>query len=365
MNIQRFQLVLNNHDPKVVEQGLIEFTSRLFLDHPELHIHYGYHGRSYYSYYTMQNIDKDSMNDKIYQFLHPNTPIKIQGILNEYLSKSPIIEEFFILWNLPSRDLDKSLSATHMQCISIILHCCIKSNIALCNTIVNRILNDHIKSLQHQLTSGNTSLVHATLGLIISMMRTSTQNCKDIYQKLNLASQSLDSIIQKGKSIKWVCKSELNETMLTDSRSLMIIIVLLVLEVLDDAQILELFAEKSLIRKIMHSVSRDIPEVILILFHGMNYVIKHNSFISKHIHDIIDHASMKQILALYTHQDDKVQIIAHDFLTQLVTNMKYIQSNRKNLKSMNSTAIQISINKCCSIITQNIVPQSNPRQNKV
>ena len=352
MNLGRFQLSLNHNDPSVVLLGLNEFKKQVLADHNAV-AHFGYNGRPC------------SINTEITDVLHPQAPQSMTGLLLEYLTKSPQIEEMFVLWTLPGREDDRALCAAHMGALACILHIA-RSNITLCNSVVSRILCDHLKSLHSQLASGNTELIHSTLGLILTMMRTTPQNCKDVFQKLTLSSQTLDYVIQKGKTVNWLCSTH-NHNLTTDSRLLIIILVCLVLETVDENAVLELFAEKSLMRKVMHSIGRDSPETLQIVLPGVLHALKTNTVLSIHLHDIFDGSTIRQLVQLYTRPEEVMQSYGHNYLLELVENLRILQSSskRSSRNAHGTTTAAMSVGRCCSFLAQYLEPHSDLRQQEV
>lgn len=348
MNLNRFQLALNHDDPNVVSTGLNEFKAQVLTQHDALSS-IGYHGRGCANNATIEEI------------VHPVAAPAIQGLLLEYVGKSPQIEELFVLWALPGRDDDRALSAAHMSCIAAILHCS-TSNPSFCNAVVSRILCDHMKSLHSQLASGNVELIHSTLGLLLAMMRTSQQNCKDVFQKLNLSNPALDAVIQKGKVVNYQCTKH-QHAIGTDSRLLVILLVLLVLEASDATAVLELFAEKSLMRKVMHSIGRDSIETLQIVLPGVLWALKQNAVLAPHVHDIFDGATIRQLVLLYAHKDDAAQELAHSFLLELLAYLKQPASKRGKVGG--GASVAGSISKCCGYIAQYLQPHTDPRQEEV
>lgn len=354
MSIGRFQLSLNHDDPKVVLLGLTDFRQQVLQEHNALNS-IGYNGRSCELEHSIENV------------LHPSTRDTVHGILLEYITKSPQIEELFVLWNLPGRDEDKPLSSAHMACIAAILHCA-RANVSFCNSIVSRILCDHLKSLHSQLASGNVELIHSTLGLLLSMARTSGQNCKDVFQKLNLSSQALDAVVQKGKAVTWQC-AEHAHSLSTDSRLLVILLVVLVLEVGDETAMLELFAERSLMRKVMHSIGRDSPETLRVVLPGILYALQKNHTLNGHLHDIFDGASVRQLVLLYAHKEESVQEQVHSFVLALVEHMSGVAGSGKRRGPSGSggggSGVGISVSRCCANIAQHLEPHIDPKQEEV
>lgn len=382
-SLHRFVLSLSHNDPEVVRQGLMDFVEQVMVEHHHS-CSFGYYGRQLVRR-TAGDDDmqlQSSSNDDSVQsllayssFIHPNPPSKLVGILHEYLERSPQVEELFVLWSLPGRDINKPLCAAHMKCMALIIHCLggrpssgitVVSGPASPDAIVSRILSDHMKSIQAQLTSNNTDLTHATLGVLLAMMRSSPQSCRDTFQKLNLSSQTLDCIVQKGKAIKWTDR-EASITTLTDARLLVVLILLLVLEVIDGVSIGELFAERSLVRKVMHAVGRDSSDLVQIICGGLLFVMHKNPVLHMHIHEIVDGATVRQLLLLYEQPDQLIRTTVHRFLLRLVDAMRALHSSsgKRAARAVGSSAVQISVSRCAALVVQGLHPHSDSAQDEV
>lgn len=346
-------LSLNHDEPDVVMRGLAEFRQQVIVENRAL-AEYGYHGRQ-----CGEGISVDHV-------LLPEVP-PVSGLVAEYLHKSPQLEELFVLWDLPNRDEHKALCAAHMATLAAILHFG-KPNLSVCTAAVSRILSEHLKSVHSQLASGNTDLIHSTLALLLAMVRTSPQNCKDVFQKLNLSSQNLDAVVQKGKTVNWKCSSH-DHSITTDSRLLVIMIVCIALRSVDEVAALELFAERSLMRKIMHSVGRDSPETLQIVLPGVLQAIALNPVMSAHVHDVFDAATVRQLVLLYDRPEESVQAFGHTFTLQLVERMKHLQAGAKRggRTSGGAQAVNpaVSVSRACSYLAQHLEPHADPRQQEV
>lgn len=95
MSLARFLLSINHDDPEVVLGGLISFRDQILSENDAVET-FGYFGRS---------SDKDLL---IADVLFPPSPAKISGVLNEYMVKSGQLEELFVLWNLPNREIGRA-----------------------------------------------------------------------------------------------------------------------------------------------------------------------------------------------------------------------------------------------------------------
>lgn len=296
MNIARFQVSLNHDDPDVVRGGLDGFREQILIDHDVIDA-FGYYGRS---------------NTGIEEFISQPVVPHVRGALAAYIRSSPRAEELFVLWLLPERDRDKDLCASHMHCISAILFCSCSEN-SFANALVNRILNDFMKSIYSQLSSGNTQLVHSTLGLLTIMGRSSPQNCRDTYQKLYLGSPTFVNLVQKGKPVLWVTSD--GEKLSTDSRLMIILLVLVIMKSADESICTELLAHSSILKRILNAVHKDVANTIELTLGGLSLVLRDSCWDSKHaIVSVVDSRLQQNLISLYSSPDISIQDHVHIFL---------------------------------------------------
>jgi hypothetical protein len=328
MNIAKFQFILNHDDPDVVQKGLDEFQKKILVDN-QLNESFGYYG---FSTCKTRNSRK-----------------AITGLLETYLQNSPQIEELFVLWNLPGRDENRTLSTSHILCISTILHCA-SSNEYFCNLVVSRILYEYSKSIHMQLGSGDTDLVHSTLGLLIVMASSSKQNCRDTYQKLQLSNATFSTLIQKGKSKTWTAINSDNVqiTIQTDTRQLIIALLLIVIEQADFTISNEIFAPLSLFKKILHSVHKDLTETLDFLFNSLINIFSNQStgVINSFLHHIFDTVFIQKLILLFNSTNEIVCASVSTFLTNFSQHLSaLLKNNKKNnqqeFSSINMTAHQL------------------------
>lgn len=334
MNVSRFQFALNHDEPAVVLQGLDEFTQQILSDHKATES-FGYYGRSSFA----DTKTSKEIASNIAGILHPAQyqdaiqPFpqvqNICGVLLDYSLSSPQAEELFVLWRLPNREVHRSLCASHTKALAATLHCC---TLVMDHTtdnapvkrftsmIINRLLSEHAKHLLAQLQSGNTDLMHSTLGLIVAMARTTPRHCLDVFQKLTFACSSTaavanaggkgnmfaDAILQRGKVVKWSCPSSdasdagaavASRKMSTDSRYLAALWVLLTLEAADDGLLRELFADKSFfVKRLMHALAADTADTAALVIHGMLHILQHNHRTRAYTHEIFDPGCIKKLI---------------------------------------------------------------------
>jgi hypothetical protein len=250
MNLARFQLALNHDDPSIVVTGLKEFKDRIIRDHDVL-LSYGYNGRS---------------------FTEPGILIKqpqhITGLLKDYIHSSPQLEELFILWKLPGREENTDLLIAHNQCWSAILHCA-PSESKCCSDAVTRLLSECWRSIINQLSMSSTAVVHSTLGLLISMCRTSTQNSCDTYTKLISHATELHTLLQRGKSVSY----ELDSVKIsTDSRYLVALLVYTLIWKCD-VTALELVDNRGLLSRVTNGIQKDSIVTVMLTCTSINQLL--------------------------------------------------------------------------------------------
>ena len=105
MNLSKFQLSLNHEDPAVVIRGLEEFQEHMIEERYTEGDSFGYHGRQQFlpNYHSIESIEELYLSFS--SFLHPNIkPLPEISLLSQYLQASPLIDDLFVLWNLPDRD---------------------------------------------------------------------------------------------------------------------------------------------------------------------------------------------------------------------------------------------------------------------
>ena len=322
----RVLFALNSDDPDIVSQGLEEFHRQIVKDH-DIELSYGYHGRG--------------CSDVTLEIFRPRPVTSIVGGLAAFIRASPQLEELFVLWGLPGRDDDKRLCTAHMACFAVMLHCATVSQSVLCSMIVNRILHEFPRSLVSQLTSGDMKLVHSTLGLILAMCRSSTQNCRDTVQKLlNTSPNTYALLLQAGKTITWEASIPTNTTMQhsfeedaeptsaaltkikTDARLLLILIVLTALESSDYTMAGELFASgTSLLKRVTNAIHKDVPGTVQLvlecLMHFRRQVHMEQLLGSR----LVDTKFQNNLLMMYNHTDERIRELSHSFLVNHCTHL--------------------------------------------
>lgn len=315
MNVGRFQIALNHEDPEVVTKGLEDFRIQILHEHHAVEL-FGYNGRS-----------ADVNTEKL---LRPHLKFPIVGLLASFIQSSPQVEELFIIWGLPGREGDKKLCAAHMSCIAAILHCT-HADERLSNSIVSRILHEHSKSIYLQISSGDQTLIHSTLGLLIAIGRTSHSNARDMHQRIMFSAPSFVSLVQRGKSSSWVCPTN-SESFSTDSRLLLIILFLTILDSSDDELLTQLLLPDSLFRRIFASVHKDHKHSIQLALEGLSITQKNSYFLSVNASTILlDSNLLFKLFTLYDNSDDEVQSLIHTFLVNYSTIVAKVLCMRKGV----------------------------------
>jgi hypothetical protein len=296
MKLARFQLALNHEDPKITIQGLHEFYDKILHDHNAIES-FGYYGRSIY---PSQKLDTSTSSGEV------------KGLLKDYLLSSPYLEELFILWKIPNRNENLDLVVVHTQCLAAILHCA-KSDQRSCDRIVSRLLSEFSRAISNQMTLGQQNILHATIGLLFAMCSSSSQNCRDTYQKLINHLHPLQTLLQKGK----VTTTEISGVRLqTDSRHLIILVVLVVFLHCDLMIGNELISHKGLFNRVVNGIHKDSPETVFQILQSsieilnsptVPYLMKVNMIDSSFLNKILDlndeHnvEASKKLLVSYCH----------------------------------------------------------------
>lgn len=302
MNVSRFQVCLNHDDPEIVKKGLDEFVTHILQDHDAI-LTFGYNGRP-------PKLDST--------YWSTASPV-INGTLSSYMRSSPRCDELFVLWSLPTRDLDKELCSSHMTCLAAILHCA-RANVIFSTTIVQRILRDHLKSVHMQLGSGHTSLVHATLGLLSTVARTTTQNCRDLYQKLSLQSPAFLQLVQRGKAVMWQHRNWQGEDIATDARLLITLMVFSFMKNADDSMFTEMITHTSLVKRILSSIHKDPSHTIRIVLDTIVVLQRDAPWCHKRSQLLLVESKHQQtLMSLYNNADVSVQESVHRFFVDYCT----------------------------------------------
>jgi hypothetical protein len=333
----RVLFALNSDDPEIVAQGLEEFHRQIASDH-HIELSYGYHGRGY--------------SGQFLEVFRPQPVPSIVGALAAFIRASPQLEELFVLWGLPGRDDDKRLCASHMSCLAIILHCLAATQSTLCNAVVNRVLHEFSRSIVSQLTSGDLRLIHSTLGLILAMCRSSTQNCRDTVQKLlNTSPNTYATLLQQGKTITWdgpvaagaaasavsaaaaatsstaaaatgsdgaeeAVATTAGVKLKTDARFLLILIVLTAVEAADYSIASELFSSgTSLLKRVTNAIHKDSTSTVKLVLECLMH-FRRQSHIEQLLGSrILDPKFQNNLLMMYNCEDSQVQEVVHAFLS--------------------------------------------------
>ena len=335
----RVLFALNSDDPDIVAQGLEEFQRQIAKDH-HIELTYGYHGRG--------------SSAQFLEVFRPQPVTSIVGALAALIRASPQLEELFVLWGLPGRDDDKRLCAAHMSCLAIILHCIAPTQSALCNAVVNRVLHEFSRSIVSQLTSGDLRLVHSTLGLILAMCRSSTQNCRDTVQTLlNTSPNTYATLLQQGKTITWegpvtalaaiaagstdaspatalgndssteqAAATATGIKLKTDARFFLILIVLTAVEAADYSIASELFSSgTSLLKRVTNAIHKDATGTVKLVLECLMH-FRRQSHIEQLLGSrVLDPKFQNNLLMMYNSEDLQIQEVVHSFLSNHCTHL--------------------------------------------
>ena len=322
ITVSAFQFGLNSDEPEIVSSALQDFTRTILQEHHQSE-NFGYLGRS-----SFEASNGYAESHSLINTLHPE---HTTGVLKAYLNSSPDLEELFVLWNLPNRDKDRLLCSQHMKCFASILHCIKNAEKEICHRVCSRILRDHVKSLQIQLSSGHTTLVHSTLGILLSMSRCTTQMCKEVYNKfLVITSATLATLAQKGKELTYECTSTIKIT--TDARFFIILIALLCVHCSDSVMLNEILSERSVLRALTSSVHTDTYYGVVMLLEGLMMLVPTSS-----LYKLFDIRFQSKIFLLYENDHQSIQQIGHKFvktlLASVLTTNANTQAEKKSLAS--------------------------------
>ncbi len=355
MNVARLNFCLSHEDPNIIRKGLNAFTEQILEEH-DAGNHFGYNGRGMSLFKESNMIATDNANTDIVM------PEKVVGILETYIRSSPKLEQFFIVWELTQvHSEDRDLSTALIQCIAVIIHCTSRSKPSFCTVLTNRILFERHRALQSQLTSGHLSLVHATIGLLISLARSSQSNCRDVYQKFVSQHLSmLSTLSQRGKAVVWPPaaepSSESNQSstgkgssLSTDSRYLLMVLAYAMLRCEDAEVVAGCIATDSLLRKIVHSLHRDTHETAaatLRMLHAL--LLAPGAPLMQARVPVIDLSVQKVLLDLYTTNNGLI-LPAHALLTSFVEALSG-QPNRSSLNTGNNNSANTSNNNNLNVL---------------
>lgn len=104
-------------------------------------------------------------------YLFPSKNTSSQGLLENYLTASPQLEEFFVLFNLSEEEKNLEIEFYHLKSLCIILHCTLNSHPQTASYISSRILNNFMPHIQKHLEGKTRPLIAASVGLINYMSR--------------------------------------------------------------------------------------------------------------------------------------------------------------------------------------------------
>jgi hypothetical protein len=346
MDVLRLRVALNSSDYGIIGHGLSAFTEKILMENNAKRS-FGYHGRSYPASSGYRNHD-----DLYYNALLVSAPSdglsgldsEVKGELAALIQSSPMLEEFFQLWDIPARDDDKVLCMNHMTCLAAILHCS-KANTSFSTAIVNRILHDYVKSIHRQLSGGHTGLAHATFGLLIAMARTSSQNARDAYQKLHFGHESIQKHVTPGKQISstWTPPGDIEyeeEKFTTDARLLLTILALVIMKAANDEIVNDMLSRDSTFRKLIASIQKDSSNGIILLLSGLRIIQRNDYYLSASVNNqLVDDYFLAKIVTLIESDNFDLQAHASRFLEDFVNHAMKLSGDSKRLGLNKSRSI--------------------------
>jgi len=322
MNVSKFQVVLNHENPAIVATGLDVFKDTILCD-AGAEESFGYYGR-----HGLGGLD----NDLNYKVGGAGGAKTTTGLLGSYIQSSSLASELFILWGLPSRESDKQLSVALTGCMAAMFHCAagVHAHKEFCTRVTSKVLADLPKALQGQLQSGHTELVHATLGLVLAMCRSSRQNCLDVQSRLGFVGPVFGSLAQKGKAVSFVLGGSKegeddeddtntknteggNPKLKTDARYLLVLVTLEMMGAADEQTWTSLLHAKSHVRKVNDSLYKDSVAGIELYLCGLLRLSTKMSL--QTLCSLVDMTLLQRLLFMYSHDSERVQELAHSFLS--------------------------------------------------
>ena len=223
------------------------------------------------------------------------------------------------MWTLPNRETHQSLCIQQTLTYAKLLHCCcclsrtdaIVDLIQLSTRIAIRIISTHSKIILNQLSSNNLSLVHSTLSLLLTFCRISTNVCQTVYLKLiSPHASNFASLLQSKQTSNHSCSS-CHSSVVIDSKQLMTMIFLLVLESCGTEEgpdvLNELLpssqgtggSEISILKKLLLTVHNHSPQQLQLLLSGILYILE-TQILDQHLHILLDSTIIQRLLGIST-----------------------------------------------------------------
>ena len=210
------------------------------------------------------------------------------------------------------------------------------------------------------------------------MCRSSQQNCLDTYQKLILSSSSFNNIIQKGKVVQskyTATGSDMEVKVSSDSRLLMIVLLLLIMQAMDKTKLIELMSSSScLVRKVTHSLSKDSLGTLDIALRGIVFLLHTSSAANHCVHQLVDPTCIGKLIQLYQHEEDMVQSCVHRFLLELSHHLCTSSSSSSSSsisfhsgykKALHLSGASSSMTMCASQLASNMLGHRDSRHREV
>lgn len=338
MSVARYQIAINSEDPVVVAQGLKELGAKILSDHRVQDDSFGDCG-----------IPRYNGND-ILHMLCPEPPEDIVGILKLYLASSPLLEEFFTLWDQPNREFDSTLCMEHMKCLFIILHCS-RSNKAFVNRLVHRIISEYNASIIKQLQSTDAKLFLSTLVLINECIRISRMVPSEV---ISAGIERLSSAIA-------------NKTFLDDSDDLeayskffvaAVCFIFLCVKELDLSLSLPIVTNNVLISGLFNHIN-SLPEyAVTFVLSSVVHIVQLNPNAQEHVDTFINKQMLNKVIQASLSTSDATKKLAIDnFLTSLGSLFADFSENRNK-----SNFTGRSINNIVNMLIDSLQPLPEEEQ---
>lgn len=395
MNVSRFQVALSNEEPEVVSQSLELFRLQI-LKESGTELGFGYNGRS------LQSTSNSELTPTSH-ILHPPMVPQVSGLMEAFIRVSPQCEELFALWDLPARDNNKDLCANHMSCLAAILYCSSSNEsfcntiVTRIMSEYSKSIHQQLSSGQLHLVHSTIGLCISMARISPQICRDVYQR---IVSTINVATLAI--LCQRGKAVLWEPtsssspqpstsssfivpkKSERNEelefendessgmeiihnengsknagdsnnvsrnrnkvnknaivkeSLSTDARTLIIILLLLILEAADQTIASELLGQNTILRRITNTINKDSVSTARLTLQGLVW-IQNNSNVFIHFKTaLVDQTCQLKLLGMYKSDDEEMQELAHSFMLEFsqllakssVGNSKSAISNRSNI----------------------------------
>ena len=351
MNVVNLKFALSNEDNSIINKGLRDFSNLILIEH-DLMFAFGYCGRSW-------SADSDQMEY--------NYPKEICGILHSYVHSSPNMSELWEIFNLEvgnggSLDLSTSLNI----CIAVIIHT-IGSKSELLKAIIFKIIREYSNKLISQLESSEPALIHSSLAVMISIVRTSSDFASEVYQRLLNPTKCLKEILQNSKN-GFIITEIGGEKKRTSSRHLLLILLFLLVRRRDSSILEILLSRDSIVKYALKGMSKDTGEGIMLTLRCVHRLIRDWPWQDVFKFDLIDVTLLKSMILLYSYEEAEVVYTNHALFLTYCRSMGAKRSTstaNKSLASASGRYIQKQIQQRASYLVKLLSPHENMKHREV